>query len=404
MLSELFYSVQICARRLRRHGDADRNTGGQHGVISLRARKQTPKKTILKCPMCEPGPSSISGPIPPDPCVFPQHSRRPSSARGRLEGHTGGPVALLSGPLAPDPVLYPGCYSARTPAQRPRIGPNATHILERGQKGVMGELLKLDGLSVVPVPKPKQRVHDFGKENVRRLREIQKRCKEQEAERAQSRQTPVKALWTSSKYQNVPSRVKAQLQVPNPPVKPQCQNFLKAHWGSGAPATPHSKAVQRSASCSSIRDHELQLQIQGQTIDFIKHNARCARKTGLRRCQSLTSLRDRPVPSAVKGQVPQYLEARKEQWRKEEEERRKKAPDPSLPAGHTLMPDTKRLETLQSLKDTHRTLVTELLSLPLKADNLSVRSRRTHLDCRLSEIEEAIKIFSRDKVYVKIDS
>lgn len=52
----------------------------------------------------------------------------------------------------------------------------------------------------------------------------------------------------------------------------------------------------------------------------------------------------------------------------------------------------------------HRSLVNELLSLPLKADSLSVRSRRAHLECRLSEIEEAIKIFSRDKVYVKIDS
>ena len=52
----------------------------------------------------------------------------------------------------------------------------------------------------------------------------------------------------------------------------------------------------------------------------------------------------------------------------------------------------------------HRSLVTELLSLPLKADNLRLRSRRAHLDCKLSEIEEAIKIFSRDKVYVKIDS
>lgn len=52
----------------------------------------------------------------------------------------------------------------------------------------------------------------------------------------------------------------------------------------------------------------------------------------------------------------------------------------------------------------HRSLVTELLSLPLKADNLSIRSRRAQLDCRLSEIEEAIKIFSRDRVFVKIDS
>uniref|UniRef100_A0A3B4X7S9 Enkurin domain containing 1 n=1 Tax=Seriola lalandi dorsalis TaxID=1841481 RepID=A0A3B4X7S9_SERLL len=325
--------------------------------------------------MCE-GPSSISGPIPPDPSLFPQYYKRPASARGRLEGNHNGTLALLSGPLAPDPVLYPGCYSARTPAHPPRVGPNATYILERGQRGVVGELLKLDGICKLG----KQRVHDFSKENVRRLREIQRRCKEQEAERAHSRPAPVKALWTSSKYENVPSRVMAQLQVSCPSVKPQCQKFLKAHSNGGftAPPRPHSKALQRP------------LQVKGQTIDFIKHNAQAARKT--------------PVPSAVKGQVPQYLEERKELWRKEEEERRRNTPDPTIPAGHALMPESERQETLKSLKETHCSLVTELLSLPLKADNLSFRSRRAHLDCRLSEIEEAIKIFSRDKVYIKINS
>ncbi|XP_018529177.1 enkurin domain-containing protein 1 [Lates calcarifer] len=355
--------------------------------------------------MCE-GPSSISGPIPPDPSLFPQYYRRPSSARARLEGNHNGTLALLSGPLAPDPSLYPGCYSARSPAHRPRIGPNATHILERGQRGVVGELLKLEGVSITPVPKQKPRVHDFSKENVRRLREIQRRCKEQEAERVNSRPVPVKALWTSSKYDNVPSRVMAQLQVSSPTIKPQCQKFLKAHSNGGltAQTRPHSKALQRLASCNSLCDQDLQLQVQGQNIDFIKYNARAAGKTVPRRSQSMTSLRERPVPSAVKGQVPQYLEERKEQWRKEDEERRRNAPDPTVPAGHTLMPESERQETLKSLKETHRALVTELLSLPLKADNLSVRSQRAHLDCRLSEIEEAIKIFSRDKVYVKIDS
>lgn len=47
------------------------------------------------------------------------------------------------------------------------------------------------------------------------------------------------------------------------------------------------------------------VQLQGQSIDFIKHNARAAGHTVLRRSQSLTSLGDKPVPSAVKGQVPQ---------------------------------------------------------------------------------------------------
>ncbi|XP_035999860.1 enkurin domain-containing protein 1 isoform X2 [Fundulus heteroclitus] len=353
--------------------------------------------------MCE-GPSTISGPIPPDPSLLPHYYKRPASARGRLEGNHDKTVALLLGPLAPDPVLYPDSYSARTPSCRPRIGPNATHILEHGQRGIVGELLKLEGFSGTPVPKQKQKVHDFGKENVRRLREIQRRCKEQEAERTQTRPVPVKALWTSAKYQNVPSRVMTHLEVSSPSVKPECQKFLKAH-SKGGPSTlprPSTVALQRPAPSSSTQDHDFM--VQGQTIDFVKHNARAAGKTTLRRSQSLTNLRDKPVPSAVKGQVPQYLEERKEQWRKEEEEKKRNAPDPTVPAGHTLMPESERQETLKSLKDTHRSLVTKLLSLPLKADSLSVRTRRAQLDCRLSEIEEAIKIFSRDKVYVKINS
>ncbi|XP_056275420.1 enkurin domain-containing protein 1 isoform X2 [Pseudoliparis swirei] len=357
--------------------------------------------------MCE-GPSTISGPIPPDPSLFPQYYKRPASARGRLEGNPDGTLALLSGPLAPDPVLYPGCYSARTPAHPRRIGPGATHILERGRRGVVGELLKLDGVAITPVPKQKQRAHDFGKENVRRLREIQRRCKEQEAQRAHSGPVPVKALWTASKYQDIPSRVMVQLQVSSPTSKPQCQNFLKAHSTDPPRSRPKTSpvALRRRASCNSIPDQNLQLQLQvhGQTIDFVKHNARSAGKTVMRRSQSLMSLGEKPVPSAVKGQVPQYIEERKEQWHKEAEERRRNMPDPSVPAGHTLMCESEREETLKSLKETHRSLVAELLSLPLKADMLSVQTRRAHLDCRLSEIEEAIKIFSRDKVYIKIDS
>lgn len=346
--------------------------------------------------MCE-GPSSISGPIPPDPSLFPELYKRPTTARGRLEGNHNG--CWLSGPLAPDHILYPGFYTARSPPQHPRIGSNAAHILEKGKKGVVGELLKLSDTSVLSVPKQRHHVQDFGKENVRRLREIQKRYREQEAERMQSRHAPVKALWTSTKYHQVPSKVKAQLQIPHSGVKPQCQNFLKAHGG----LQTSSKCLQRSASCNFTSDDSPHFLVQGQTVNFIKHNALAAGKTVLRRSQSLSNLKSKPVPSAVKGQVPQYLEDRKEQWRREEEERRRNAPDPSAPAGHTLMPESERQETLKSLQDGHRSLVTELLSLPLKADNFSVQTRKAHLDCKLSELEEAIKIFSRDKVYVKND-
>ncbi len=127
--------------------------------------------------MCE-GPSAISGPIPPDPTLVPEYYKRPSSgktepwrslhvscvmldlisrvlteARGRLEGNA---RTLLKGPLAPDP----GCYSARS-TPRPRIGASAAHILERGQRGVVGDLLKLEGVALNPSPaKPsKSRIH-----------------------------------------------------------------------------------------------------------------------------------------------------------------------------------------------------------------------------------------------------
>ncbi|XP_061672580.1 enkurin domain-containing protein 1 isoform X2 [Syngnathoides biaculeatus] len=349
--------------------------------------------------MCE-GPSSICGPIPPDPSLFPQYYKKPASALGRLEGNERGTSALLSGPLAPDPVLHPDCYSAQASPRRPRIGANASHILERGQRGVMRELLKADYFPDAELTKPR-RALDFRKDNIRRLREIQRRCKEVEAERARS--APIKALWTSTKYHNVQSKFMDDIQVTSPAVKPQCQNFLKAHSQNKATPRPHSTPAAVTSGHSSASERDKNLQVKGQSIDFIKYNARAAGKT-MQRSQSLTNLRDKSVPSAVIGQVPHYIEERKKQWRKAEEEERRKKLNPSVPAGHTLMSESDRQETLKTLKESHRSLVTELLLLPLKADNLSVRSRRAHLDRRLSEIEEAIKIFSRDKVYVKINS
>ena len=48
-------------------------------------------------------------------------------------------------------------------------------------------------------------------------------------------------------------------------------------------------------------------------------------------------------------------------------------------------------------------LTRELLSLPLHSDTLRVRERRSELETRLAEIDDAIKIFSRPKVFVKLD-
>lgn len=40
---------------------------------------------------------------------------------------------------------------------------------------------------------------------------------------------------------------------------------------------------------------------------------------------------------------------RRDLWRKEAEARQRSQPDPSMPPGHTLMPESQRLETLNNL-------------------------------------------------------
>lgn len=48
--------------------------------------------------------------------------------------------------------------------------------------------------------------------------------------------------------------------------------------------------------------------------------------------------------------LPRSLLERKELWRKQMEERLRNLPDPDTPPGHTMMPESQRLETLSNLK------------------------------------------------------
>ena len=48
-------------------------------------------------------------------------------------------------------------------------------------------------------------------------------------------------------------------------------------------------------------------------------------------------------------------------------------------------------------------LTRELASLPLSTDTLKHRLKRAELENKLTEIEDALKIFSRPKVFVKSD-
>uniref|UniRef100_A0A8C3UPV6 Enkurin domain containing 1 n=1 Tax=Catharus ustulatus TaxID=91951 RepID=A0A8C3UPV6_CATUS len=346
--------------------------------------------------MCE-GPSKISGPIPPDPTLFPEYYKRPSSARGRLEGNAQ-KLYLTSGPL--DSVLNP--YSALGSAHQaqpaPHIRPSGREFLEKGQKGTLGLLLQLEGISLDDRIPAKSDLSTcmlwqcLGGEGV---------CVSPSQEHSQPK--PVKALWKSQKYENVESKVKAKLQETSPSPNPEAVNFLRAYSRCGSGIKP----------CRPLSPRPVRAKVEGRSIDFIRHNACTAKRAPLRRSQSLQALAEllqqkhreqEEYNTKQKGHVPQYLLERKELWRRQMEERLRNLPDPDTPPGHTMMPESQRLDTLGSLKQSQEQLIKDLVLLPMRGDSLKMQKRRIELERKLSQIDEAIKIFSRPKVFIKLDS
>lgn len=258
---------------------------------------------------------------------------------------------------------------------------------------------------------PKQYKQDVNKdhfrENVRRMRQIQRQSRQREAEA----QKPVKGLWQSEKYRNVPSKVRSDFEREPDAPRPHSASFLRAHTRSGPsvklesrPCTPDPKLSVPPASSAS------EVKLMRNDIDFIKVNGRAARQGQVPRSPSLTALDDlkkrqeEEYKRHKKGEVPAYLKSRQEQWKKDEEERIANTPDPSVPEGHRVLPDNERQETLALLRKNQQDLISKLQSLPLRTDTFRMRSCKQELESKLAEMEEAIKIFSRPKVFVKNES
>ncbi|XP_026574803.1 enkurin domain-containing protein 1-like [Pseudonaja textilis] len=326
------------------------------------------------------GPSRITGPIPPDPTLCPDYYRRPLSARGRLEGNSL-KLDLLPGPIPPEFSLYPGCYSARCPQPPPRIKPNAKDILEKGQNGTVGVLLKLDEISFEEL-RPKRRDHkDHEKENLRRMREIQRKCREKEQARQLSQPKPVKALWKSQKYENVESKVKAKLQESPSPPHPEAQKFLRAYsrCGTGihprrSPSPNPPQLCEMDPGAAPAQNGNGKVPENNSKVDFVSHNAQNAKRASMQRSRSLQS-------------IHKVLEQKQKDL--EEYNTKQKGHVP-----HYGMQYNRGQENF----------LKELLLLPVRVDTLSVHTRRVSLEKKLSQIEEALKIFSRPKVFIKLDS
>ena len=103
------------------------------------------------------------------------------------------------------------------------------------------------------------------------------------------------------------------------------------------------------------------------------------------------------------GKVPDYIEQRKAKWAAEKEEMKKRMPDPNCPPGMKLMPDEERRETLEVLLQSRTEALRQLQHMPFIVETPSATRKKLALEDKLKEIEDAVALFSRTKVFVKAE-
>lgn len=109
-----------------------------------------------------------------------------------------------------------------------------------------------------------------------------------------------------------------------------------------------------------------------------------------------------PYPlSYRKGVVPGYISKRKAEALASA---LTKEVDPNCPLGHIVMPDDERRETLDMILKNYNQLIAELNKIPVRTDTLKMKQRKIEIEKQLDKLEEGIRIFSRSKVYVKVDA
>jgi len=103
------------------------------------------------------------------------------------------------------------------------------------------------------------------------------------------------------------------------------------------------------------------------------------------------------------GEVPKYLKQRQQEWKYEAAAKKEEEKNRDIPPGHILMSEQERVETLNTLKRNYDSLVEELNRIPIRMDTIRVRDQKIKLENQFAKLEQAMRVFSRPRVFVKMD-
>jgi acyl-CoA reductase-like NAD-dependent aldehyde dehydrogenase len=100
------------------------------------------------------------------------------------------------------------------------------------------------------------------------------------------------------------------------------------------------------------------------------------------------------------GVIPAYLVGRKKELEEAQEQARLARAPPSAPPGQRLVPEEERLATLDKLRLRMRELEGDLARLPLTMRSILSQQKRAAIEHGMEEVENAIRTFSKQKVFV----
>ena len=103
------------------------------------------------------------------------------------------------------------------------------------------------------------------------------------------------------------------------------------------------------------------------------------------------------------GKTPKYIQNMRiaQEFKKEIENKIKE--EKNYPKGTRLLSENERIKTLNGLNESKKELLEQIEKLPISMRTVAVNHKRDELFKKLDEIEDAIKMFERKKVFVKIE-
>lgn len=245
-----------------------------------------------------------------------------------------------------------------------------------------------------------QKPKDHARANIAKMRAQQRKHREDREAAAEAKEG-----FKLRRFAKVQSRVdrsgvaKDEASGASPP-KPK-KKFLRRKSDKGpAPHRMPSKFVREGPRKASVpKAREVARLAPRSSVDFVSSNA----------VEVITAEPKRRASEREEtkhgefGKVPAYLQKRRAKWAATEADRIASAPDPDCPPGMTVMPESERLETLRALKATLDDVKANLQRLPLTIETPSQIRRKNALEAKYKEVEDAVKIFSRRKVFVRDD-